>query len=219
MKRLSIGVATCAIAPDLDEDGPVLLATLSAVGARALPGVWDDPRVPWGSFDVVLVRSTWDYPLRRDAFLEWALICRRTANPYEVLVWNTDKRYLADLADAGVPTVFVQPGEPMPEQNGDCVIKPTVSGSAADTGRFPRTDDGAAAALVERLHSQGRTAMVQPYLPGIDVDGETSMVFLGGTYSHAVRREPLLTDSGPSPCRGRRRPEHNSSGKAVEGAA
>lgn len=136
-------------------------------------------------------------------------------------MWNTDKRYLADLADAGVPTVptvFVQPGEPMPEQNGDCVIKPTVSGSAADTGRFPRTDDGAAAALVERLHSQGRTAMVQPYLPGIDVDGETSMVFLG-TYSHAVRREPLLTDSGPSPCRGRRRPEHNSSGKAVEGAA
>ena len=47
-----------------------------------------------------------------------------------------------------------------------------------------------------RLHAEGRTAMVQPYLPGIDADGETSVVFLGGVLSHVVRREPLLTGTG-----------------------
>ncbi|WP_097182212.1 ATP-grasp domain-containing protein [Blastococcus haudaquaticus] len=71
-----------------------------------------------------------------------------------------------------------------------------MSGSAADTGRFRRPDEPAAAELVAALHAQGRTAMVQPYLAGIDTEGETSLVFLGGRFSHAVRREPLLAGSG-----------------------
>jgi hypothetical protein len=164
--------------------------------------VWDADEVPWSSFDTVLIRSTWDYPLRRDSFLEWTTRCRRTANPRDVVAWNTDKRYLDDLAAAGVPTVptaFVEPGAPfpsMPDGGTDWVVKPAVSGSAADTGRFGDLDDPGAGALLARLHDQGRTAMVQPYVDGIDVDGEVSMVFLGGQYSHAVRRAPLLLDRG-----------------------
>src|SRR3712207_5074364 len=100
----TIGIATCSAAPDLDEDGPVLLDALASAGVRATVGVWDDPEVDWGSFDLVLVRSTWDYPLRRDEFLAWTRRCRRTANPADVLAWNTDKRYLSDLSRAGVPT-------------------------------------------------------------------------------------------------------------------
>lgn len=194
-----IGVATCAAVPALDEDGPLLLAALAEAGAVARPVVWDDPAVDWTSFDGVLVRSTWDYPLRRAEFLDWAQGCPATANPVDVLVWNTDKRYLDDLAAAGLPTVpttFVPPGSPWSAPDGDHVVKPTVSGSAADTGRFSDPADPAAAALVARLHAQGRTAMVQPYLPGIEVDGETSVVFLGGVLSHAVRRAPLLTSTG-----------------------
>jgi glutathione synthase/RimK-type ligase-like ATP-grasp enzyme len=199
--RMRIGVATCRAAPDLDEDGPLLLAALDAAGADAVPAVWDDLGVDWAGFDGVLVRSTWDYPLRRDAFLSWARGCRRTVNPAGVLAWNTDKRYLQDLARAGVPTVptvFLAPGGPaggVPGA-GDVVVKPAVSGSAADTGRFAGLADPGAAALVAALHAQGRTAMVQPYLSGIDTQGETSMVFLGGGFSHAVRREPLLGDVG-----------------------
>lgn len=193
------GIATCARAPDLDEDGPLLLAALAGAGVAARPAVWDDPAVDWTAFDLVLVRSTWDYPLRREAFLAWTRTCRRTVNPQDVLAWNTDKRYLVDLAHAGVPTVptvFVPPGSAPPVLEGDVVVKPAVSGSAADTGRFPSTSRADARALVARLHAQGRTAMVQPHLPGIDVDGETSLVFLGGAFSHAVRRQPLLTDVG-----------------------
>ena len=197
--RPRIGVATCAAAPDLDEDGDLLLSALAAAGAEAHVGTWDDPGIAWADLDGVLVRSTWDYPLRRDEFLTWVRSCRRTANPADVLAWNTDKRYLADLARAGVPTVpgvLVPPGARLVPPDGDYVVKPTITGSAADTGRFADPGDRAAAALVAHLHSQGRTALVQPYLPGIEAEGETSVVFLGGVLSHAVRREPLLTVGG-----------------------
>lgn len=195
---MRIAVATCSLAPDLDEDGELLLAALAEAGLSARPQLWDDPDVDWAAFDLVLVRSTWDYPLRRDAFLAWSRSCRRTANPQHVLEWNTDKHYLRDLAEAGVPTVatvFVSPGERPQWPSDDYVVKPTVSGSAADTGRFA-ADDPRAHDLVRRLHAQGRTAMLQPYVSGIDVDGETSLVYLGGVYSHAVRRAPLLTTTG-----------------------
>ena len=194
-----IGVATCATAPDLDEDGPLLLASLATAGAHACVGRWDDDDVPWGAFDTVLIRSTWDYPLRREAFLEWTRRCRRTANPRDVVAWNTDKRYLDDLSAAGVPTVptvFVDPGAPVPAAAArwrEHVVKPAVSGSAADTGRFAGLDDPGAVALMADLHEQNRTVMVQPYLDGIDVDGEISLVFLGGQYSHAVRRAPCCS--------------------------
>jgi hypothetical protein len=202
MDAPTIGVATCAAVPELDEDGPLLLAALTAAGARARPVVWDDETVDWAALDLVLVRSTWDYPLRRDAFLAWSRRCRRTVNPRDVLAWNTDKRYLDDLSRAGVPTIpttFVPPGAVWTAPDGDAVIKPTVSGSAADTGRFSDPGDPEAAALVARLHAQGRTAMVQPYLSGIEADGETSLVFLGGRFSHAMWRAPLLTSTGVRP--------------------
>jgi hypothetical protein len=186
------------LAPDLDEDGDLLLTALADAGMQPEVKLWDDPGAHWAGFDLVLVRSTWDYPLRRNAFLAWARRCRRTANPQHVLEWNTDKHYLHDLAGAGVPTVptvFVPPDQQPQWPAGDFVVKPAVSGSAADTGRFSGDDPGAHD-LVRRLHQQARTAMVQPYVPGIDVEGETSLVYLGGAYSHAVRRVPLLTAAG-----------------------
>ena len=192
-------MATCAAAPDLDEDGDLLLAALAGAGADARVGAWDDPAVDWAALDAVLVRSTWDYPLRRDEFLAWTRTCARTVNPRAVLEWNTDKRYLADLAAAGVPTAptaFVPPGSALAAPDGDYVVKPAVSGSAADTGRFGDPADPRAHELVARIHAGGRTVMVQPYLPGIESDGETSLVVLGGVLSHAVRRAPLLTAPG-----------------------
>ncbi|MBD0292176.1 MAG: hypothetical protein ICV70_01205, partial [Jiangellaceae bacterium] len=56
--------------------------------------VWDDPTAEWGEFELVLVRSTWDYAPRREAFLAWARSVRHIVNPPPVLEWNTDKRYL-----------------------------------------------------------------------------------------------------------------------------
>ncbi|BDZ46180.1 hypothetical protein GCM10025866_20890 [Naasia aerilata] len=186
---------------DLDEDGALLLSALASAGCDARPAVWDDPDEDWDAFDAVLVRSVWDYPRRRPEFLRWAARFERIANPYDVLAWNTDKHYLADLSRHGVaivPTRFVEPGDPADLGDSDVVIKPAVSSSASDTGRFTGSDP-AAAALVARLHAEGRSVMVQPYVNGIDVDGETSLVFLGGELSHAMRREPLLADGECAP--------------------
>lgn len=166
--------------------------------------VWDDPAVDWEAFDLVVVRTAWDYPDARDAFVAWARRVPRLANPAEVIAWNTDKRYLGELAGAGlpvVPTTFVAPGEPFAAPAADeIVVKPTVSAGARSTARYRAADGDAAAAHVARLHAAGRTAMVQPYLDAVDTAGETALLYLGGELSHAIRKGPLLAHGteGPS---------------------
>ena len=103
-----IALATCAEFPDLDAEGPLLMAALSGLGMHAEPAVWTDPDAAWSSYDAVVVRSTWDYHQRRDEFLEWAdrvATVTRLANPADVLRWNTDKTYLRELSEAGLPVV------------------------------------------------------------------------------------------------------------------
>ena len=213
MPGARVAVATCRALPELDEDGPLLLAALAGAALLAEAAVWDDPAVDWASYDAVLVRSTWDYVARRDAFLAWARRCRRLLNPADVLAWNTEKTYLDDLARAGVPTVptvFCAPGQPVavPPAWSDVVVKPSVSAASADTGRFP-AGSPEALALVRRLHEQGRTVMLQPYLRGIDADGETALVVLGGELSHAVRKAPLLPAAGLAVPVGDDDPQHD----------
>jgi glutathione synthase/RimK-type ligase-like ATP-grasp enzyme len=195
-----VALATCAAFPDLDDDERLTLAPLRELGLDPVPAVWDDPSVDWASFALVVVRTTWDYTERLPAFLAWAGLIDRLANPAAVLAWNTDKRYLGELAERGLPTVptrFVAPGEPfaLPEgadPDAEIVVKPTVSAGARGAGRFGPDARAAAIAHVEALHAAGATAMVQPYVAAVDADGETALLYLGGTYSHAIRKGPLL---------------------------
>jgi hypothetical protein len=79
------------------------------------------------------------------------------------------------------------------------VIKPTISVGSADTARWRRgSDDAAALAHLRGLGAAGRTAMIQPYLAGVDVAGESALLFLGGAFSHSVRKGPLLS-AGQAP--------------------
>ena len=200
-----VAIATCDEVGDLDMDGPALLSALAERGIAAEPASWDDPRVDWLAYEMVIVRSTWDYPRRRDAFVAWAERLPRVLNRADVLRWNTDKRYLGELAAAGVPTVpttFAAPGEEaaLPDWP-EFVIKPTISVGSADTARWRRgTDDAAARAHLRDLHAAGRTAMIQPYLSGVDVAGESALLYLGGGFSHSVRKAPILSAGrGPTP--------------------
>ena len=92
----------------------------------------------WDNTDAVVLRETWDYADDRDAFLAWLhRIAGQTLllNPADVVEWNTDKRYLRELADAGmpvVPTLFLEPGAAwdawLPAgEHADIVVKPAVS--------------------------------------------------------------------------------------------
>jgi glutathione synthase/RimK-type ligase-like ATP-grasp enzyme len=182
-----IALATCAALPRGDADEQLLAAALP----EAEWAVWDDPDVDWDAFGLVVVRSTWDYQERRDEFLAWARSAPRLANPAAVLEWNTDKRYLAQVPGA-VPTSFVAPGEAFAEPAGEYVVKPTVSAGSRDTARFGAGEHERAQALVRAIHAGGRTAMVQPYLAGVDEHGETALMYFGGRFSHAIRKGAIL---------------------------
>ena len=125
-----VALATCAEIPQGDEDFPALVAELAALGVEAVPAIWD-AAVDWQSFDLVVLRSTWDYAERREQFLRWAGSLQRVLNPVSVLEWNTDKeRYLTDLVAAGVPIVptrFAAPGEPLDPPGERFVVKPAIS--------------------------------------------------------------------------------------------
>lgn len=202
--RAFVALATAAELPDGDEDAAAVQVALGALDVESVSAVWDDPAVDWGAFDLVIVRSTWDYAPRHEAFLHWAddVSARtRLANTAAVIRWNTDKRYLLDLIQAGVPTVettWSAPGEHirLPGEK-EVVVKPAVSAGAIDTARYAVTDFPAIERHVGRLHARGKVAMIQPYLPAVDVAGETSLIYLGGVFSHAIRKGPLLSLGAP----------------------
>jgi glutathione synthase/RimK-type ligase-like ATP-grasp enzyme len=208
----SVAIATITGLDDLDPDQPALTDALAARGVAAAPTGWDDPTVDWSAFDLVVVRSTWDYPERLDAFLGWAehvSAVSRLANPAAVLRWNTDKRYLAQLSGAGlpvVPTRWVEPGAAFELPTGELVVKPAVSVGSRDTARYRPDEAAVARAHVERLGGAGRVAMIQPYVPSVDAEGETALLWLGGAFSHAIRKGPLLRP-GAEPVEGLFAPE------------
>jgi glutathione synthase/RimK-type ligase-like ATP-grasp enzyme len=190
-----VALATCSELAELDEDERRVIEPLAELGVEAVPAVWDDPAIDWAAFDLAVVRSTWDYVGRRERFLAWAASVPGLHNPEPVLRWNTDKRYLAELADAGLPVVPTWFDE-VPDMDGEVVVKPTESAGARDTGRFGSVAE--AQALAESIRASGRTAMAQPYLHEIDEHGETGVVFVGGAFSHAFRKGPLLPrDAAP----------------------
>jgi glutathione synthase/RimK-type ligase-like ATP-grasp enzyme len=197
-----VAIATCSLLPDLDSDEQQLIPALEGCGLSAEPRVWDDPDVRWDDFRVVVIRSTWDYSERRDAFLEWAASVPRVLNAVPVLTWNTDKTYLRDLAESGIPTVPTTWLEPGPGDReirlpaGNVVVKPAISSGAQNTSRFGPDDHEAARRHVVRLLHGGREVMVQPYVASVDARGETGLIYIDGAFSHAIRKGALLRASG-----------------------
>lgn len=189
-------LVTCAEFPDGDADDRLLIDPLAASNVDVTFAVWNDPAVDWTSAPVVL-RSAWDYTLRRDEFLRWIETVPELHNPAPMVRWNSDKVYLADLERAGLPvtpTVVVAPGERanLPSDH-EFVVKPSVGAGSRGAGRFQPTALPAAHEHLAALHGAGRTALVQPYLGGVDEVGETALIYLAGTFSHAVRKGAMLT--------------------------
>jgi hypothetical protein len=182
---------------DGDGDDADLVAALRARGLHARWLSWDDPESERA--DLVILRATWDYIERLDDFLAWTTRVPRLLNAPDVVAWNTDKRYLADLAAAGVPTVpsrFFAPGQRVRIPSDEVVVKPAVGAGSFGAQRF--TDESAAAAHAAELQSAGRTVLVQPYDARI-ADGETALVFVGGQQSHAFTKGPILPPPGRTP--------------------
>ena len=205
-----VALATCSLFPQLEADDALLIPALAERGVTAEAAVWDDASIDWTAFDLVVVRSTWDYALRRQEFVAWTQSVPRLANPAEVLAWNTDKFYLRDLERAGVPvvpTIWLDPARNLTSRavhtrfpaSGEFVVKPTVSAGARDTARYQSNEAdqrGLAIVHARDLLRAGRHVMVQPYLKQVDTIGETGLVYIDGVFSHSVRKGPLL--EGPT---------------------
>ena len=187
-------LATCAALPQGDEDAGLLVEALAEDNVDGRWVVWNDPTVDWHRWPTVL-RSTWDYPQHRAQFLEWIEAVPMLYNPSNVVMWNSDKVYLRDLEQAGVPvtpTVVVPPGaEPEFPADAQFVVKPSVGAGSRGVGRFGSADADARA-HVAQLHDAGRTVLVQPYVSGVDTAGETALIYLDGEFSHAVTKTAML---------------------------
>ncbi|XVU27519.1 ATP-grasp domain-containing protein [Actinoplanes sp. CA-054009] len=198
-----VALVTCDLFPDLWEDDHPLRDALRERGAEVDAVRWDDPAADWAGYDLVVIRSPWDYVARRADFVTWARGVPRLLNPADIIEWNTDKRYLGTLARAGLPvtpTDFVAPGETWaaPETR-EWVVKPTISAGSQDTGRYrlPEQRD-LAEAHVARLLAADRIAMIQPYLAAVDTAGESALIFTPDatgelTFSHSIRKGAMLT--------------------------
>ena len=178
--------------------------TLATEGIRAMPTPWTahvDDAAGLRSYAHVLPLLAWGYHHAHARWLRacdtWQRAAVPVANPAGVLAWNSDKRYLAELSargvavpqtvwtthitDEGLEAVFAATGA------SELIIKPTVSGGAWKTVRVRRGEriDHAWA-----MEASGIEMLVQPYVPSIETEGETSLLFFGGTLSHVVNKRP-----------------------------
>jgi len=207
-----VALATCAQMPVEANEAP-LVEAFARAGIDHRWAVWDDPAEDWSAFAGVLIRTTWDYTDRVEAFRSWVIAVDAVTtlwNPAPVVVWNSHKRYLAELADRGVavvPTRYLPVGttaaeRDLPDDGGHgFVVKPAESVGALGLSRWPADATGRAGAVaaVDALHADGQDVLVQPLLPAVTDRGEFSLVLVDGQLSHTVRKVPTAGDIRSQP--------------------
>lgn len=178
-------------------------APLAARGWQVEAVSWRREDVDWSRFAAVVIRTPWDYqraPAQFMAVLETISRATRLANPLPLVRWNLDKAYLRDLAARGVATVPTRWGYGLtPEAlrhaydafaTDTLVVKPTVGANADDTFRLHA---GADVSEVVRTFA-ARPFMAQPFVPAVAAEGEFSLFYFGGAYSHAILKTPRAGD-------------------------
>lgn len=183
-------------------DDDLAIAPLAELGWNVETLSWRQTHKDWDDFEAVVIRTTWDYQHDPDGFLD---VLRRIEasdarleNPLEIVRWNLDKAYLRDLEYDGVnivPSLWERSYDKASfggwlDELGceDVIMKPTVSATAEHTYRLREFDP----ALVETFAE--RPFMVQPFLPSIVTEGEYSLFYFGGEFSHAIVKTPKTQD-------------------------
>jgi glutathione synthase/RimK-type ligase-like ATP-grasp enzyme len=200
----NIALVTATRMPKPDPESGLLVAALARLDVRATIHVWDQP-CDWSQFPLVVSRTPWDYFHRLDEFLSWAREVTAVAellNPLATIAWNAHKSYLLDLEAAGVPIVpTVLLGREADDEQaaalarfGETVIKPAVAGGALGALRVGAATDSGIAAEHLRTVLAEKDALVQPFMSGVQSDGEASLIFFDGRLSHAVRKIPATGD-------------------------
>lgn len=205
-----VGLVTCRVLPEPDPDQELMLGALREAGLDAMMLAWDGSEADPASFDLCVLRSCWDYHADADRFLRWidrAASATTLLNPAPVVRANIHKRYLADIERAGlpiVPTAFIDCGigaslgDVLRERGwDDVVVKPCVSAGSANTRRFRPHEHAEGERFLASLHST-RDTMVQPYLPSVETGGERSVIWIDGSCTHVIEKQPRFDDQDES---------------------
>lgn len=185
----------------------LLYDPLAELGWKAVPVPWREIDVNWDDFEAVIIRSPWDYQDDPDLFLDLLetidASSARLENSLDIIRWNIDKTYLRNMQDAGIPIVptlweaaFTPGTIPRYFNQFSCdefIIKPTISANADDTYRLSPPVDETTLRTLEKTFSR-RPFMVQPFVKAICNEGEFSLFYFGGSYSHAILKTPAYGD-------------------------
>lgn len=192
---------TCSTLADLDPDDRLALNVLTDRGYACQGVVWDDPAIDWDKSGVCVLRSTWDYHVKFEKFMQWIdEVTSKTQliNPPHLVQWNVRKTYLRDLAEQGVPVTpthwltdaselsIAAAAEAFPDSE-KLVVKPTIGLATSGVKMVARDEILTLKDHIEEQLKLGEV-MVQPFLSSVQDYGERSLMFLGGTYSHAARK-------------------------------
>jgi glutathione synthase/RimK-type ligase-like ATP-grasp enzyme len=168
--------------------------------------VWNDLQIDWKQFDVVILKSPWDYHDNFDSFIRWLSDLDtagiKVLNPYKTVLWNSDKHYLKQIADDGLPvikSVFLEKGI-VPDlaellDNSRCkkmIVKPCVSASAKNT-MVVTIDNASSAQHTLNGLLPNESFLVQPFMEEI-LQGELSFMFFNGNFSHSTLKVPKTGD-------------------------
>jgi glutathione synthase/RimK-type ligase-like ATP-grasp enzyme len=201
-----IALVTYDARREVTDDDRLFAEALSRRGESVHAVSWSDRTASWGTFDAVVVRSCWDYFHRASEFHAWLDRIEaegaRVHNDVRMLRWNAEKTYLRELEARGIPVIptrWIDGGSQTTLRQlrsdtgwAELVVKPTVSGGAHRTWRSaPDAETVDDARLAEMIDAGA--VMVQPLVREIEREGEWSLVFVAGAYSHAVLKRP---DSG-----------------------
>lgn len=203
--RIAFATTTAEVLGDADADRGLHEEVYVRAGVALDHCVWWDPSVEWGRYDLVIIRSPWDYVPRLGEYRQRLGAMDQLGtlrNPAAAVEWNIDKRYLLEPGSAGVPVIPTRMAtseqdlmatlEPMA---GQMVIKPVSSAGRVDNGRF-HAGDPEATRLARAILAGGTPLMVQPAVPSVATDGEVRAVLFGGEISHAFRKGPILALGG-----------------------
>ncbi|WP_299762253.1 hypothetical protein [uncultured Pontibacter sp.] len=190
-----------------EEENARLHSFLNKKGLQVTLEIWDDPAVDWGKYDVVLLKSPWDYFDKITAFYTWLdqldKLQVRVLNPIKTVRWNADKRYLVELQEQGenvVPSVWLEQGTKLQTaevfaqlQSDKIIVKPAVSGGAKNTFALTQEEAEAKTETINELLQQ-ESFLAQPFVPEIQTKGEWSFLFFNGAYSHTVLKAAKAGD-------------------------
>ncbi len=195
---------------DFVSDDELTISPLNDAGIAVAMVDWQDKSVDWNEFDVVIVRSTWNYQQHAEPFLsvlnEIESSSAKLLNPLAAMRWNVDKSYLRELPRLGLPTIPTQWFEGFDKAKLDAaieliesdtfVLKPTISANADNTFRIAKSDwidfDNAFDLLPDIFAV--RSIMLQPFVSSILNRGEFSLFYIDGAFTHAVVKNPKSGD-------------------------